>query len=328
MPLIKTTTYQSPGWLINGHWQTIYPNVFRSVKDVQYQRERIDTPDGDFLDLDWWKPTTKPTKRVVILSHGLEGNTDRPYIKGMAKAFYQNDWTVLAWNLRGCSEEDNRLLWAYHSGFTVDLATVVNHVLSLNDFEEIALVGFSLGGNLTLKYLGEQGGHIDSRITRAVTFSTPVDLSSCAAELHKRHNFLYARRFLKSLKQKVKLKIDQFPDKLDKAILKHMKTLNDFDELYTAPINGFENAQDYYAKSSARFFLDAIAIPTLIVNAQNDTFLGAPCYPTEQVAKLDKVFLEVPTQGGHCGFTSANDAGRYWSEKRALTFVEQPDVKL
>ncbi|OJJ16398.1 alpha/beta hydrolase [marine bacterium AO1-C] len=321
MPLINTTTYQSPRWLINRHLQTVYPHIFRSVKGVHYQRERIDTPDGDFLDLDWWKPAQKQPKRLAIISHGLEGNTHRAYIKGMARAFYQNDWAALAWNLRGCSGEDNRLLQAYHSGFTVDLATVVNHVLASNDYDEIVLVGFSLGGNLTLKYLGEQGEALDSKITRGVALSTPVDLSSCAVELHKRHNFVYARRFLRSLKQKVRTKIAQFPGELDQAILKHMKTLNDFDELYTAPVNGFQNAQDYYTKSSSRYFLDTIAVPTLIINAQNDTFLAPPCYPTEQVAKLDKVFLEIPAQGGHCGFTSVQKAGLYWSESRTLDFM-------
>jgi len=328
MPLIKNTTYQSPRWLINRHWQTIYPNIFRSVKGVQYQRERLDTPDGDFLDLDWWRSVSKKPKRLVILSHGLEGNSQRAYIKGMARAFYQNDWGVLAWNMRGCSGEANRLLCAYHSGFTIDLATVIAHVLALGDYEEIALVGFSLGGNLTLKYLGEQGGNLSSKITRAVTFSTPLDLSSCAAELRKRHNFVYSRRFLKSLKQKVKTKMVQFPGALDQAILKHMKTLPDFDELYTAPVSGFESAQDYYTKSSALYFLDTIAIPTLIVNAQNDTFLAPPCYPQEQVARLDKVFLETPAQGGHCGFTPIGSKNIYWSEQRALAFVEQNEVKL
>ena len=323
MPLINTTTYQSSRWLVNGHLQTIYPNVFRSVKGVQYQRERISTPDGDFLDLDWWKSENNAVKRLVIISHGLEGDTDRAYIKGMGRAFYQNNWEVLAWNLRGCSGEDNRLIHAYHSGFTVDLATVVDHVVAKNYYEEIALVGFSLGGNLTLKYLGEQGNEVAKEIKRAVAFSTPVDLSSCAAELHKRHNYLYSQRFLRSLKKKVKLKIDQYPNDLDKTILKHMKTLNDFDELFTAPVNGFENAQDYYVKSSSRYFLDTIAIPTLIVNAQNDTFLAPACYPTEQVAKLDNVFLEMPDQGGHCGFSPADKSGVYWSERRAVEFISE-----
>ena len=321
MPLIEMSTYQSPRWLINGHWQTIYPNIFRSVKGVQYQRERINTSDGDFLDLDWWKPTQKPIKRVVILSHGLEGNTDRAYIKGMAKAFYDNDWAVLAWNQRSCSEETNRLLCSYHSGFTVDLAEVIDHALETNDYDEVALVGFSLGGNLTLKYLGEQGAGIASQITRSVVFSVPLDLASCAKQLHQWYNWVYSRRFLKSLKQKVKVKMSQFPGALEANLLKQIKTLNDFDELFTAPVNGFENAQDYYTQSSARYFLDKIAIPTLIVNAQNDTFLAPPCYPRKQVAQLDNVFLETPAQGGHCGFTPLKGKTTYWSEQRAIDFI-------
>ncbi|EAY28615.1 YheT family hydrolase [Microscilla marina] len=321
MPVISESSYRSPFWLPNRHLQTIYPNILRRIEGVHYQRERIDTPDGDFLDLDWCKsPSGQP--RLVIMSHGLEGDTHRTYMKGMVRAFRQQNWDVLTWNYRGCSGENNRLIKAYHSGATYDLATVVQHALSLNVYQEVVMVGFSLGGNLTLKYLGEQGAQLSELITKSVIFSAPVDLAACADEISKPHNFIYAKRFLRTLKQKLKAKIERYPDAFAPGIMQQIKTLRDFDNLYTAPVHGFENAQDYYKQCSARYFLDTIAIPTLIVNAQNDSFLAPTCYPKTQVEKLDWIFLEIPRKGGHCGFAPAKPNDLYWSEQRALEFVQ------
>lgn len=327
MPLIPKSSYRSPYWLPNRHLQTIYPNILRKITDVVYQRERIDTPDGDFLDLDWCK-TPASNQRLIIMSHGLEGDSHRTYMKGMVRAFSQQNWDVLTWNYRGCSGENNRLVTAYHSGATYDLDTVVKHALSLNTYHEVVMIGFSLGGNLTLKYLGEQGTSLPKAIQKSVIFSAPVDLASCADEISKPHNFIYAKRFLRTLKQKLKLKIAQYPDAFAPDIMQKIKTLRDFDNLYTAPIHGFEDAQDYYTQCSARYFLDTIAIPTLIVNAWNDSFLAPACYPKAQIEKLDKVFLEVPAKGGHCGFAPANQQGLYWSEQRALEFVNQESYVL
>lgn len=327
MPIIHHSSYQAPYWLPNRHLQTIYPNVLRQVNDVNYQRERIDTPDGDFLDLDWCKHPSNSTRRLVVISHGLEGAAQRTYVKGMVQAFSRQHWDALAWNYRGCSGEDNRLLKAYHSGATYDLATVLQHVQEQHIYQEIVLIGFSLGGNLTLKYLGEQSNSLSPLIRKSVVFSAPVDLSSCGDELNKPHNFIYARRFLRTLKRKLQTKIQQHPQAFDKDILKQVKTLRDFDNLYTAPVHGFVNAQDYYDQCSARHFLDKITIPTLIVNAMNDTFLAPLCYPKAQVEQLEHVYLETPEKGGHCGFTSRDKTGNYWSENRALAFVNHGTEK-
>ncbi|EAY28617.1 YheT family hydrolase [Microscilla marina] len=322
MPIIQSSSYKAPAWLPNRHWQTIYPNVFRTVKGVNYQRERIQTPDDDFLDLDWSKTGDKHTTRsLVILSHGLEGAANRTYMLGMAKAFNAQGWDALAWNLRGCSGEPNRTVKLYHHGITEDLDAVLKHVFAHYPYEKIALVGFSLGGNLNLKYLGEQGENLDSRIVKSVSFSTPCDLGSSAPLLENRNNWIYQQHFKKKLVQKIKTKSKLFPKELPLELLKKVDSLLDFIDIYLAPIHNFKNAEDYFNQVSACFFLDKIQIPSLIVNAINDSFLSPECSPIAQAQNHPYVFVENPTTGGHCGFPMADKQGLYWSEKRALEFV-------
>ena len=309
--------YIAPSLLFNGHLQTIYPSLFRQVP-VSYQRERIETQDDDFLDLDW---LIHPSDQLVILSHGLEGNSTRSYITGMAQFFFQNGYNVLAWNYRGCSEEVNRQIRFYHSGATDDLDTVVRHALSKKKYTEIHLIGFSLGGNLTLKYIGEQAKELPPQIKKAVTFSVPLDLYHSCLQISRPSNWVYSQRFLKSLKKKVTSKAAKRSG-IDIREINTIKAIIDFDDRYTAPLHGYRNAIDYYQKCSAIYFLDAIRIPALIVNALNDPFLSAECYPTEQVKNHSFVTLETPEQGGHCGFTLFNQKGVYWSELRALDFIK------
>lgn len=307
-------TYKRPKLLFSKHLETIYPALFRKVEQVQYQRERIDTPDDDFLDLDWIK---NKNKKLVIISHGLEGSADRPYMKGMAKVFSEKNYDVLAWNFRGCSEEMNRQLRFYHSGATDDLNLVVNHAKS-QGYEEINLIGFSLGGNLTLKYLGEK---LRPAIHRAVAFSVPLNLHTSCVKISQPSNFLYAKRFLNNLKAKIKAKAAVMPDKLKTAGLNKIKTLMEFDDQYTAPIHGFKNAIDYYSSCSSINFLPGISQHTLIVNAANDPFLSSDCYPIAMLANHEHVKLEIPETGGHVGFAQFNEGRKYWSEIRALQFI-------
>lgn len=310
---LENINYSAPKALFSPHLETIIPALFRKVEDIQYERERINTPDNDFLDLDWVKTGSD---KVVIISHGLEGSADRPYIKGMARTFSHNGYDALAWNFRGCSGEMNRKLRFYHSGATDDLEVVVNY--ATKNYKEVNLIGFSLGGNITLKYLGElPRGHIH----RAVAFSVPLNLHSSCIKISELSNFIYAQRFLNNLKDKIRLKARLMPDALDTKPLKRIKKLTDFDDTYTAPIHGFAGAVDYYTKCSSLFFLDGIKTPTLLVNAKNDPFLSAECYPHEQLKNHNYIKFEVPERGGHVGFSTYNDKGRYWSEKRALDFI-------
>lgn len=308
--------YRAPAILFTNHLETIYPALLRTVHGVAYSRERITTPDDDFLDLDW---LNNQSQKVVILSHGLEGNSQRAYIKGMAKIFSMHGYDVLAWNYRGCSEEMNRQPRFYHSGATDDLNLVVQHALS-KGYSEINLVGFSLGGNLILKYTGEQGSALASQVNRVVAFSVPLHLHSSSIKITSSAYGIYARRFLKSLKQKVALKASRMPC-IDTQKLSHINNLFDFDDAYTAPLHGFAGARDYYEKCSSLYFLDNIKRPALLVNAQNDPFLSKQCYPQE-FTQHPYLVTEYLTHGGHVGFTQFNKNGVYWSELRALQFIQ------
>ncbi|MFN8354926.1 MAG: alpha/beta fold hydrolase [Spirosomataceae bacterium] len=322
MPVLSTFDYTPPIWLPNGHFQTIYPSVFRKVHGVNYIRERIATPDNDFLDLDWSLATpSQQTVRLVILSHGLEGDSHRQYILGMVKLLNHNGFDCLAWNYRGCSGEVNRQLRFYHSGATDDLDWVVRHALG-KGYGDISMIGFSLGGNQTLKFLGENAAHLYPQIRRAVTFSVPLHLSSGSTKLERWQNWIYTERFNRSLKKKVADKAALMPDKIDTSYLKKIVTLRDFDNYYTSRLHGFTDAEDYYTRNSSLFFVDHIQVPTLIVNAQNDPFLATESFPFAQLKAHPSVCFEAPAEGGHCGFWPRNYQGFLWSEQRALRFLE------
>ncbi|MFN8348446.1 MAG: alpha/beta fold hydrolase [Spirosomataceae bacterium] len=328
MPLLRTDTHQPPAWLPNGHYQSIYPALFRKIK-WNYTRERISTPDDDFLDLDWSfavkKKSADALKRpLVILSHGLEGNSTRQYITGMAQLLTDNGYDCLAWNYRSCSGEINRQLRFYHSGETTDLDFVIQYAIS-KGYTEISLMGFSLGGNVTLKYVGESGKNIRSAVKKAVAFSVPMDLLACSRNIEKPENKIYLWRFLQSLKPKIEAKASQYPERFDPKQWSQVKTFWDFDHVYTGPLHGFEGADDYYQKSSSKYFAEKIAIPTLIVNAINDPLVPYQSLPTEIIADLPNVWLELTQQGGHCGYRPQKFTrkGAYWSELRALSFLQE-----
>ncbi len=312
-----TDRYISPPLLFNAHLQTIYPSLFRKV-EVAWSRERITTPDDDFIDIDWLKQNSK---KLIIISHGLEGNSRRAYVNGMANGFFSNGYDVMAWNYRGCSEEMNRQLRFYHSGATDDLECVINTAEALHSYDEINLIGFSLGGNLTLKYLGERT-KLPSSFNKAVVFSVPMHLHTSCIQISRPSNWIYSERFLRSLKKKVIGKAKLYPE-LDINKLKKINTILEFDDQYTAPLHGFDDAIDYYTKSSSIHFLSSVKTPTLIVSAKNDPFLSKECYPVDLLKRHSYITFEVPDQGGHCGFASFNQNGVYWSEQRALNFIMQ-----
>jgi uncharacterized protein len=333
MPIINIDDYKPPFWLPDGQSQTIFPSLFRKVEGVNYVRERIKTDDGDFLDVDEAPSaprggTFESKSRVlasplgaggavVILSHGLEGDTSRQYIMGMVKNFNAHGFDCLAWNFRSCSGEINQTKRFYHSGATHDLETVIKYSLS-KGYDKIYLVGFSLGGNLTLKYLGEKGENLYPEIQKAVTFSVPLHLSSSS----KKIGWLYTKRFNRSLIKKILAKSQRFPEfQIDTSNIAKIKTLKDFDDAYTSQLHGFIDAEDYYERNSSLYFLDNINIPTLIINAKNDPFLSKECFPFEQIKHLEKVYFQAPEMGGHCGFYPVDYQGVLWSEKRALEWV-------
>ena len=298
---------------------------------VAYRRERIATPDNDFLDLDWaYCTTTKGEKKVgstpktlVILSHGLEGNSTRQYITGMVRLLTANGFDCLAWNFRSCSGEMNHQLRFYHSGATDDLQTVIEHALG-QGYQHINLVGFSLGGNLTLKYLGERGAAVAQQLKKAIVFSVPMDLMACSLAIQKPVSKPYLWRFLRSLAPKVKAKHAVYPDQINIAQLPKIKTLLEFDHYFTAPIHGFAGAEDYYNQNSSKHFVAHIAVPTLIVNAENDPMVPADSLPHNLLRNHPTTTLEMTAEGGHCGFRpDLVEEGAYWSEWRALDFFQE-----
>lgn len=318
MPLIKNSTYtQPPFYLFNGHLETIVPSVWRKVEGVQYERERLELADGDFVDLDWVK---KGNERLMILTHGLEGNSERHYIKGMVKLLQTNQWDALAWNCRSCSGEMNRLLRMYHHGDIEDIGSVIEHVQEEYHYKEICLIGFSMGGNITLKYLGVHGKSIPANIKGGVAISAPCDLTSSAELLDQPKSYFYKQKFYKKLSAKMRLKAAQFPGVIDMNNLKKVKCWKDFDEYFSAPINGFKDAQDFYDQASSINYIEGIQIPTLLVNAQNDPILTPSCFPTAIAHNHPYLFLETPRRGGHVSFVVSNQL-HSWIEKRSLQFL-------
>ena len=268
------------------------------------QPERIPTFDHDFLDLDWYK---KGNSTLVIICHGLEGNSRKAYMLGMAKAVTDGlPSDALTWNYRGCSTEMNKTNRFYHSGATDDLELVVDHGIE-KGYNLVVLIGFSLGGNLVLKYLGEKGDKINPKVKGAVVFSVPMDLESSSIKMKGWENYLYTRRFLKSLKKKIKTKESLKFENIELDQAENVKDLFHFDDLFTGPLHGFEDARDYYRSCSSLFFLDSINVPTLIVNARNDPFLSETCFPFQKLDQNKNVHLEAPKHGGHCGFSDFKD---------------------
>ncbi len=319
MPVLALSDYRPPFVLWNGHVQTVYPVLFRPMPKVSPVRERIVTADGDFLDLDWHRAEGNGPACLAVISHGLEGHARKKYVAGMARALTRRGWDVLAWNFRGCSGEPNRLLRYYHSGDTADLHAVLTHGLGRRAYADAVLVGFSIGGNQLLKYLGEDPDRVPRAVRAAVAFSVPCDLAGGSRVLARPCNRLYMEYFLRSLRAKARLKNRLFGG-LDLSGLDSMTTFDAFDERFTAPLHGFAGAADYYRQASSLPHLAAIRVPTLLVNARDDPFLSPTCYPGEAAAASDRLFLETPISGGHVGFVERNRENLYWSERRAAAF--------
>ena len=346
MPLIAPSSYEPPARLWNGHLQTIIPSLFRKVT-ISYVRERVETPDDDFLDLDWaynndesgtiraagrsdeladagsHSSLNRSSLKLVILSHGLEGSSTSPYLAGMVRQLTRNGFDCLAWHYRSCSGEMNRQQRFYHVGETSDLHFVVEYALR-KGYQTLYLMGFSAGGNVTLKYLGEQGSAINPAVKKGLVFSVPLDLMGSSRRLEQWDSLVYNYRFSRTLKRKVLQKAAAMPGAFPTEAVRKARNVREFDNLFTAPMNGFRDVTDYYTRSSSLQYIPAIAIPTLIVSAKNDPFLSASCFPEQLAQELPHVWMEFPEQGGHCGFPAKDEGiqGTYWSEKRAVEFLQ------
>ncbi|RYD33201.1 MAG: alpha/beta fold hydrolase [Verrucomicrobiaceae bacterium] len=312
------SSFHPPLLLRGGHVATIAAALRPRPAAAWTERERLELEDGDFLDLAWRR---QGSKRLAVLCHGLEGSLDAPYIRGMAEALAHGGWDVLAWNCRNCGPEPNRLPRSYHSGESGDLRTVVNHGLAAGSRTAAAVVGFSLGGNIALKYAGEAPPH--PLVRAVVAISAPVDLASCARALDGRlANRFYRRRFLRTLTAKALAKARRFPGSLDARRIRRVRTIREFDDCVTAPLHGFEDAVDYWTRASSLPLISRIPVPSLLLSAANDPLLDAPCYPERLAADLPRFYLETPPWGGHVGFSGATSRGGRWHERRVLDFLE------
>lgn len=323
MPLVESNYKGPPFFYLNGHFETVIPSVTRKFKDVVYDREQIETPDDDFLNLDWIR---NGSDKLLVISHGLEGGSDRQYVQAMAKLFSSNGWDILAWNNRSCNGEMNRQRILYHHAASYDLRTVVDHALKSGGYKEISLVGVSLGGGQTLRYLGEESKFgLPSQVKKAAVISVPCSLPESVDTLSLKRNKIYERRFLKKLKDKITRKAAQYTD-IDITKLDKVNTLEAFDEIYSAPLHGFSSRAEFYVHCNPFPYISQISRDLYILNALNDPLLVGNCYPYELAEQMPNLYLETPERGGHVGFAVSGQEFTY-SELRTLEFFDNASFK-
>lgn len=315
--MIVNSPFKPAWWLPGGHLQTLWPNLLRKRPRLGLVRERFELPDGDFVDLDWTTGTSGP---LVLILHGLEGCSASPYAAGILRTLHDNGMRAVLMHFRGCSGEPNRLDRSYHSGETEDLHTVVHLLHTRMPHAPLAAIGYSLGGNVLLKWLGEQGA--EAPLAAAVAVSVPFDLHRAARRLERGFSRLYQSVLLRSLRRSVarKFRHRACPFALNEAL--QTRSLREFDTKVTAPLHGFADADDYYTRSSCAQYLRGIRVPTLILHALDDVFMTADAVPSPE-ALSDSVTLELSASGGHVGFVAGPWSWRpqYWLEERIPAYL-------
>ncbi len=314
--------YRPPWWLPGPHLQTIVPARFVPVPDVGYARERWDTPDGDFIDVDFLVPApTGATAPLLVLFHGLEGDSRSHYARIVMEGCARRSWRGLVVHFRGCSGQANRLPRAYHSGDSAEIAWILERIARRWSRAPRFAVGVSLGGNALAKWAGEQGAAAGARLAAAATVSAPFDLAAGGHALARGFNRVYTAMFLHSLVPKALAKVAAFPGLADAARIAASRTIGDFDDAFTAPVHGFAGVSDYWRRASAKLWLADVQIPLLALNARNDPFVPGASLPQRQDVS-GQVTLEVPEQGGHVGFFAAGGDTWYFAE-RVFAFLQR-----
>lgn len=312
-------SYRAPWWLPGGHAQTIFP-ALRPAPRVAFRRERWDTPDGDFVDLDWAGPDGAP--RLLALFHGLEGDSSSPYARSISHRFATGGWRVAVIHFRGCSGEPNRLARAYHSGDSAEADWILRRLAGRSP--RLHAAGISLGGNVLLRWLGERGDAAAAVVRRAAAVSAPLDLAAANRALSRGFSReVYARMFLGTLKAKSLAKLARYPGLFDAGRVRAARTLYDFDDAVTAPLHGYRDADDYYRRASSGPVLEGIRVPTLVLNARNDPFLPADALQRATARPSPLVLVESPRHGGHVGFVG-RDGRHGWLAQRLFDFLSPP----
>ena len=315
------STYRAPWWLPGGHLQTIYARALAKNYNVSFRRERWETPDQDFIDLDWLGPEARETN-LVVLFHGLEGGSQSHYARALMQEVRDQGWRGVVPHFRGCSGEANRLARSYHSGDSREIDWILRRLKTANPRSQIYVVGVSLGGNMLLKWLGEEARAALSIVERAVALSVPMDLAAAARALDSGFNrMLYTSHFLNLLKPMALAKIAAHELTIDARAIRASLTFREFDDHFTAPVHGFKDAVDYWTRASSKPWLKQIMVPTLLINARNDPFLPESALPTAAEVSA-AVTLEYPETGGHVGFVSGGFPGNLdWLAERIIQFL-------
>ncbi|MBN2443676.1 MAG: alpha/beta fold hydrolase [Spirochaetales bacterium] len=320
MPIVNTSTYHPPFFLRNGHLQTILGKI-RKVKGIEYKRERMILADGDFFDLDW-SYAGKNSKKIAIILHGLESSAYSNNVLNFVEGFNKRNWDSVSINLRGCSGEANNFFSSYNAGSQEEIDATVKHVLK-KSYDEITLLGYSLGGSMCIRYLAAHAHELDKRIKRTAHISVPCDLGASARKISGTYYFNYYRnKFYKKYKEK----FTRWPDIISLEKIEKIKGITSFevfDTEYTAPLYGYRDADHYWRETSCLQMFPKINIPLLIINAKDDPVLTGDCFPYEQVKDNPYIFLETPESGGHCGFVTLR--GEFWHINRAISFIENKE---
>ncbi|MDO7903631.1 hydrolase [Pseudomonas sp. K1(2024)] len=317
-----TALFRPARGLSNPHLQTLWGPLWRKLPALRRARERLWLEDGDFLDLDWYGPDQTETPLVLVL-HGLTGSSDSPYVKGLQQALEAQGWASVALNWRGCSGEPNRLARSYHSGASEDLGETVRHLRARRPLAPLYAVGYSLGGNVLLKYLGETGAA--SALQGAVAVSVPFRLDQCADRIGLGFSKIYQAHFMREMLSYVQVKQRHFQAQGHVEALaaleglgplRNLRTFWDFDGRVTAPLHGFSDAHDYYRRASSRYYLGENRTPTLIIQSQDDPFVFDHSLPTPEELAPQTEF-ELHRHGGHVGFVEGSlRAPGYYLERR------------
>jgi predicted alpha/beta-fold hydrolase len=316
MGVVRPSAFRPAWWLQGAHAQTLWPSLFRRRPPLTLARERIELPDGDFIDLS----IAQGSGPTVLVIHGLEGDLRSHYAGTTINALAAAGFRAVFMHLRGCSDEPNRLPRSYHSGATEDLVSVLDYLVRTPSGPAVAAVGFSLGGNLLLKHLGET---TSPGLRAAVAVSVPFLLRDAMLRLGMGASRLYQRHLVERLKSSYEAKFARIPSPLD-VDLNEIRDFFDYDDRVTAPLNGFAGAEDYYARCSCRPLLHRIATPTLILHAADDPFM----FPHTAPGALELgagITLELAARGGHVGFVSGLRPWRprYWLDGRIIDYLHQ-----
>ena len=321
--------FQTAPWLSSAHMQTLWTPLFRRQTIPERHRERLELADGDFINLDWYGPEDG-IKPLTVLLHGLTGCSQSKYIVGLQEKLARDNLPSVAMNFRGCGGEPNNLTIGYHSGISSDLELILQELHRRSPNRTLRAVGYSLGGNVLLKYQGEKGDQ--SLLNAAVAVSVPFELGQCSKRIDHGFSRVYRNRFMQEMKEYLYSKKEHFQkqgwhDKLKTlnqlGDIENLTTFYQYDDQVTAPLHGFNGAKDYYQKCSSRKYLGGITQPTLILQSYDDPFLFTHSLP-QQSELSSSTQMELTSGGGHVGFISNNGFKPvYWLEQRIPSYLAE-----